>query len=89
MRIFTLLTILTFGLFLGGCAHESCYADREFGVASKVAFDKHIINQDYKYADKDVSGMDALYSENIMGKYADTYKSSFTKEDIDITTFEQ
>lgn len=88
MKLLTLWTGLTCGLLLCGCAHETCYVDKEFGLASKAAFDQQIVNKDYKYADKDVSGMDALHSENVMGKYADTYKQSFTKESIDIGKFD-
>lgn len=88
MKLSALLTMLAFGLLLGGCAHETCYVDQEFGLASSAAFDQQIVNKDYKYADKDVSGMEALHSENIMGKYAETYKQSFTKEKIDISTFD-
>jgi len=89
MKLFTLWIGLTCGLLLCGCAHETCYVDKEFGLASKAAFDQQIVNKDYKYADKDVSGMDALYSENVMGKYAETYTQNFKKEEVDITTFEQ
>ena len=88
MKVPALLTMLACGLLLGGCAHETCYVDKEFGVASSAAFDQQIVNKDYKYADKEVSGLEALHSENIMGKYAETYKQSFTKEKIDIGTFD-
>jgi len=88
MKPLTLLSLFIFGLSISGCAREACYVDKEYGLASNSAFDQQIVNKDYKYAGKDVSGMDALSSENIMGKYVDTYKESFTKEEIDISTFD-
>lgn len=87
---FTILPIvLAFGLILGGCAQTAYYADREHGIASSDAFDQQIVHKDYKYADKPVEGLDAIYAEHIMGKYLDTYQEGFTKEIIDITTQSQ
>ena len=80
-----LFLILALGLFLGGCAHEAYYADREHGIASNDAFDQQIVHKDYKYAKQPVEGMDGIYSENIMGKYLDTYKTPSTTEQMDIT----
>lgn len=88
MKYLTVGALLTFGLFIGGCAQEAFYVDREHGVASSNAFDQQIVNKDYKYANKDVEGLDAIYAEDIMGKYSATYKSGFTKEDIDIQQFQ-
>lgn len=88
MKYLTVGALLMVGLFVGGCAQEALYVDREHGVASSDAFDQQIVNKDYKYANKDVEGLDAIHAENIMGKYADTYKSGFTKEKIDLQQFE-
>ena len=76
------ISILALGLFLGGCAHEAYYADREHGIASNDAFDQQIVHKDYKYANQPVEGMDGIYSENIMGKYLDTYKTAPTADKI-------
>lgn len=84
MKYPALLIILGFGLFLGGCAHEALYADREHGVASNDAFDQQVVHKDYKYAQKPVETMDGIYSEHVMGKYLDTFRQGFTKENIDI-----
>jgi hypothetical protein len=85
MKYSALFTIVVLGLLLGGCAHEAMYADREYGVANSDAFDQQIVNKDYKYAGKPVEGLDGIYAEQIMGKYLDTYKEGFKKENIDIT----
>jgi hypothetical protein len=85
MKLMTPLAILALALIFGGCANEAWYADREFGVASRDAFDQQIAHKDYKYAGMPVEGMDGLYSENIMGRYLDTYKEGFTKETFEIS----
>lgn len=88
MKYSVLSALFTLGLFLGGCAHEAAYVDKEHGLASNAAFDQQIVNKDYKYADKAVVGMEALHSENIMGKYSETYKDGFTKEKFGLGSFE-
>jgi len=79
------LGYVVLGFLLSGCAETAYYADREHGIASNAAFDQQIVHKDYKYAGKPVEGMDAIYAENIMGRYLETFKEGFTKEDIDIT----
>ena len=81
----TVLGFLLLGFMVSGCAETAYYADREHGVASSDAFDQLVVHKDYKYANKPVEGMDAIYAEHIMGKYLDTFKEGFTKEDIQIT----
>ena len=76
---------LIFGLFLSGCAREAYYADHEYGIASRDAFDQQIVNKDYKHANKPVEGMDGIYAEHVMGTYLDTFTQGFTKEAIDIS----
>lgn len=88
MKYLTVGALLIVGLLVGGCAQEALYADREHGVASSDAFDQLIVNKDYKYANKDVEGLDAIHAEDIMGKYAETYKGGFTKEEMDMQKFE-
>ena len=85
MKYITLPLVLALGLILGGCAETAYYADREHGIASSDAFDQQVVHKDYKYVGKPVEGMDAIYSENIMGRYLETFKEGFTKEDIQIT----
>ena len=78
--------LLAFGVLLtliSGCAHEAYYADREHVVASSDAFDKMIVHKDHKYAGMPVEGIDAIYIENVMGRYLETFTEGLTKEDID------
>lgn len=85
MKYASLFVPLAATLLLGGCAMEARYADREFGVANRDAFDRQIVYKDARYADKPVEGLDAIYAEHVMGKYLDTYSQGFTKEKIDIS----
>jgi hypothetical protein len=86
MKYSYLISILALSLFLGACAQEAYYADREHGIASNNAFDQQIVHKDYKYAKQPVEGMEGIYSENIMGKYLDTYKTAPTSDKIDINS---
>ena len=79
------LGFILLGFMVSGCAETAYYADREHGVASNDAFDQQIVHKDYKYANKPVEGMDAIYAEEIMSTYLDTFSEGFTSEDIDIT----
>ena len=85
LPITMVLGFMVLGIMVGGCAETAYYADREHGIASSDAFDQQVVHKDYKYAGKPVEGMDAIYAENIMGKYLDTFKEGFTKEDVEIT----
>lgn len=78
--------LILLGLFLGGCAREAWYADREFGIASSNAFDQQVVHKDYKYAGLPVEGLESLYLENTMSRYLETFEEGFTEEDIDITS---
>lgn len=84
MKYPVLIMVLIGALFIGGCAHEALYADREHGVASQDAFDQQIVNKDYKYAQKPVEKMDGIYAEHVMGEYLGTFTQGFTKEIVDI-----
>jgi hypothetical protein len=79
------LGIAALGFMVSGCAEPAFYADREHGIASSAAFDQQIVHKDYKYAGKPVEGLDAIYAENVMGRYLETFKEGFTKEDFEIT----
>ena len=79
---------MVFLLTIGGCAREAISIDREHGLASNAAFDQQIVNKDYKHADKDVSGMDAIYAETTIGRYAETYNKAMTKEKVMLDNLE-
>ena len=80
-----LFMFLTSGLILVGCAAETPYIDHEFGTATRNAFDRQIVHQDYRYADKQVEGLPGIHSEKVMQTYHNTFSESFTQENIDIT----
>ncbi len=80
----SLLLIVLAAFFLAGCAQEAIYTDREFGLASKDAFDRQIVYKDYRYADRAVEGLDGIHAEAIMETYHETFKEGSTSEDIDI-----
>ena len=85
LPITMVLGFMLLGFLVSGCAETAYYADREHGIASNDAFDQQIVHKDYKYAGKPVEGMDAIYAEQIMGKYLETFKEGFTKEDFEIS----
>jgi hypothetical protein len=85
MKYSASISLLVLGFFLGGCAQEALYVDREHGIASNDAFDQQIVHKDYKYAGKPVDGLESIYIENALGRYLETYKEGFTREGIDLT----
>jgi len=85
MKHSALFAIVVLVLLLGGCARDAMYADREYGIATSDAFDQQIVHKDYKYAGKPVNGIESIYIENSQGRYLETFKEGFTKEDIDLS----
>jgi hypothetical protein len=85
MSQISFIALVIGALLLAGCAREAVYADHEFGMANRDAFDRQIINKDYAHAGKPVEGMAGIHAEPIMNTYQKTFSEGFTKEDIDIT----
>jgi hypothetical protein len=67
---------------LAGCAQEAYYADREYGIATKDAFDQQVVNKDYVHAGKTSDSMDGLHAEPIMEMYHDSFGEGFTQESV-------
>jgi len=79
------LLIMASGLLLAGCVAEAPYIDKEFGMATRDAFDSQIVHKDGQYADKSVEGMPGIHAEKVMETYHETFSEGFTQEDVDIT----
>ena len=77
------LTISLIALaFLTGCAQEAYYADHEYGVATRDAFDQQIVNKDYIHAGKTTDSMDGLHAEKTMELYHNSFGEGFTQESV-------
>ena len=81
MRYFALLLITA--AVLTGCAQEAYYADREYGIATRDAFDQQVVNKDYIHAGKTSDSMDGLHAEKTMEMYHNSFGQGFTQESID------
>lgn len=81
-----MLLIMAAALLVGGCAHEADYADREYGMASMDAYDRMVVNKDYKYADQSVDGLEGLHAEPTMEMYHESFGEGFTQESVDTTS---
>ena len=67
---------------LAGCAQEAYYADREYGIATRDAFDQQVVNKDYVHAGKTSDSMDGIYAEKTMEMYYDSFGEGFTQESV-------
>ena len=67
---------------LAGCAQEAYYTDREYGIASRDAFDQQVVNKDYVHASKTSDSMDGLHAEPTMEMYHDSFGEGFTQESV-------
>jgi hypothetical protein len=67
---------------LAGCAQEAYYADREYGIATRDAFDQQVVNKDYVHTGKTSDSMDGLHAEPIMEMYHDSFGEGFTQESV-------
>lgn len=85
MRMITLTAIIGLSLLMTACVSEAPYVDHEFGMATKDAFDRHIVHKDYAHAGKPVEGLAGIHAEPVMNTYQKTFSEGFTKEDFDIT----
>ena len=72
-------------LLLTACAMEAPYVDHEYGMATRDAFERQILNKDYHHADKEVKGLPGIHAENVMRTYHETFTEGFTRQDIDIS----
>jgi PBP1b-binding outer membrane lipoprotein LpoB len=84
----SLFSLLALTLLLSGCVYleDAYYADREYGAASQDAFDRQIVNKDFKYANRAPDGLDGLHAESAMQSYHSTFSESFSRENIDVST---
>ena len=73
-------------LLLTACAMEAPYVDHEYGAATRDAFERQIVNKDYRHAGKEVKGLSGIHAENVMQTYHETFTEGFTREDIDISS---
>ena len=67
---------------LAGCAQEAYYTDREYGIASRDAFDQQVVNKDYVHASKTSDSMEGLHAEPIMEMYHDSFGEGFSQESL-------
>lgn len=81
----TVLLSMIACLFLAGCAQEAYYVDKEFGAASRDAFDRQIVNHNNPNAGKTPETLTGVHAEPLMGRYHQTFGEGFTSEDIDIS----
>lgn len=81
MRYIT-ISLIAFAV-LAGCAQEAYYADHEYGVATRDAFDQQVVNKDYVHAGKTSDSMGGIYAEKTMEMYHNSFGEGFTQTDID------
>lgn len=67
---------------LVGCSSSTPYVDKEFGAASRMAFETQIADQTYRHADRVPEGMEGLTAEKIMKVYTDDFGKKPEKVEV-------
>lgn len=85
MKPLTLVAILIpLTMIFSGCS--ALYTDRELGKAQMISYDSQIAYPDYRYVQETPNTMEGIFAEDVMLKYSGSFKESFTKQKIDITS---
>lgn len=72
---------VTLGLLLG-CSSTAPYVDKEYGEASRMAFETQIADQTYRHADKVPEGMTGLNAEKIMAVETEAFSEKTGKVEV-------
>jgi hypothetical protein len=75
---------LALGLLIG-CSSNTPYVDKEFGKATRMAFDGQIADQTYRHADQVPEGIAGLPAENIMKVYTEEFGKTAEAEAVPMT----
>lgn len=73
--------------FLVGCSSNTPYVDKEFGEATRMAFEVQIADHTFQHADKVPDGISGLTAEKIMKVYTDDFGEE-AKAQAEPTTFQ-
>ena len=75
---------IVLGLMLTGCAsfQEAYYLDREYGVASKAAWEQQIAFPDAAPEQQALMGMEGITAEEIMSVYNGTFADEPMEQSI-------
>lgn len=67
---------------LVGCSSTAPYVDKEYGDATRMAFEMQIADQTFQHADKVPEGMTGLNAEKIMAVETEAFSQEADKVEV-------